>query len=319
MYHRVTHPGPDPWGLRVTPAHLAGHFEVLQQRARSLRLRDLIPALQRGAVPPQTVVVTFDDGYADNLENARPLMERYDIPATFFLVSGNLASGDPFWWDEVERVFLYPGTLPTRLSLEIAGVVQEWDLGEASHYPEEVAILHNGWRAGQSAPSTRQSVYYSVWDMLRPLAAGPRRAAIEQLVSWAGSRAAGRHEARLLSPSEARSLGGSDLVEIGAHSVTHPMLDTLPPARQQLEIEQSKANLEEMIGEPVTSFAYPHGAHTAETAALVRNAGYHCACSTVAAAVRPGTDPYRLPRMHVEDWDGEGFARRLSSWFEGTL
>jgi peptidoglycan/xylan/chitin deacetylase (PgdA/CDA1 family) len=316
MYHRVTHAGPDPWGLRVTPEHLAEQFEVLQRRFRPMPLRALIAALRSGSLPPRSIVVTFDDGYADNLHAARPLLERYQIPATAFLVTGSLESGDPFWWDVLEQVFLFPGTLPPTLSLSIAGAPHQWELGDARHYPEGNARLHHGWRAGEAAPTSRHSIYLSVWELLRPLGQNQRREALEQLVGWAGAASARRDDYRLLSPPEVLELAACELVEIGAHSVTHPMLDVLPPERQRAEIEQSKACLEELLGKPVASFAYPHGAHTLETAALVRGAGYACACSTLAAAVSSEADPHRLPRVHVGDWDGEGFERHLSKLVE---
>jgi peptidoglycan/xylan/chitin deacetylase (PgdA/CDA1 family) len=315
MYHRVTHAGPDPWGLRVTPDHLAEHLEVLQRRFCPIPLKALVSALRNGIIPPRSIVVTFDDGYADNLHTARPLLERYQIPATVFLVTGSVESGDPFWWDVLEQILLHPGTLPPRLSLRIAGNSHQWDLGDAWHYPEERGLLHHGWRAGENAPTARHSLYLSVWELLRRLAQSQRRETLEQLVDWAGTAFAGRADYRLLSPPEVLDLARSNQVEIGAHSVTHPMLDALPLELQRSEIEQSKASLEELLGEPVTSFAYPHGAHTLETAALVRTAGYACACSTLAAAVSADADPHRLPRMHIGDWDGEGFAGRLAHWF----
>ncbi|HET9531812.1 MAG TPA: polysaccharide deacetylase family protein, partial [Blastocatellia bacterium] len=104
MYHRVAEVRSDPWSLCVTPQHFAEHMEILRRHARPISLRELTGALREGSVPRRSVVVTFDDGYLDNLKNARPLLERYDIPATFFIATGYLGGEREFWWDELERM-----------------------------------------------------------------------------------------------------------------------------------------------------------------------------------------------------------------------
>ena len=95
--------------------------------------------------------------------------------------------------------------------------------------------------------------------------------------------------------------------------------DAVEPRRegQRAEIGGSRVVLQEAAGRDVVSFAYPYGArsdYTSETMALVRDAGFSSACSTIQAAVRRGTGRYELPRVHVEDCDGDGLARRLTEW-----
>jgi peptidoglycan/xylan/chitin deacetylase (PgdA/CDA1 family) len=101
------------------------------------------------------------------------------------------------------------------------------------------------------------------------------------------------------------------LIEIGAHTVTHPALSRLAPAEQRAEITQGKLQLETLVARPVASFAYPFGDQGAETAALVREAGFRAACTTEAAPVRRNTDLCQLPRIAVADWDDQTFARML--------
>src|SRR5262245_50672892 len=80
MYHRVADPDLDPWGLRVSPEHFAEQLEVVNRYFHPLSMQDLLRHLQRAKVPNRSIVVTFDDGYVDNLQHARPLLERYDVP-----------------------------------------------------------------------------------------------------------------------------------------------------------------------------------------------------------------------------------------------
>ncbi len=82
LYHRVTDVDSDPWSLCVTPDHFAEHLEVLRKYTHPMRLQQLAQGLYRRQRAGRPVAITFDDGYADNLQNAKPLLERYDIPAT---------------------------------------------------------------------------------------------------------------------------------------------------------------------------------------------------------------------------------------------
>ena len=95
-----------------------------------MRLCHLVQNLREGKSQYRPLVVTFDDGYADNLYNAKPLLERYEIPATIFLTSGCIGQNREFWWDELDRMLLQPKTLPRALHLNIDGTTHDWDLGK---------------------------------------------------------------------------------------------------------------------------------------------------------------------------------------------
>jgi len=263
------------------------------------------------------VVITFDDGYADNLHNAKPLLERYNVPATFFLASGLIGQEQAFWWDELDRLLLQPGVLPESLSLSVDGSTYRWELGEAAYYSEEAFQSHRCWRAWEEAPSSRHSLYYSLWELLRPITEGQRRRVLRELRELAGAEPADRTSQRPLSLEEAVTLAQGELVDVGAHTVTHPPLSALPLASQRDEIVGSKAQLEELLDHPVAGFSYPHGSLSLETASMVREAGFACACATRGGLVKRSTDPFRLPRKNIEDLDGDKLARQLSEWFDG--
>ncbi|HXG64664.1 MAG TPA: polysaccharide deacetylase family protein [Blastocatellia bacterium] len=319
LYHRIADSASDPWSLCVSPRRFAEHLEVLAKHGYVMRLEQLARALGGRNLPHRAAVITFDDGYVDNLWNARPLLERYDLPATVFVATGNTGQGREFWWDELERLFLQPGTLPESLRLSINGSAHAWELGDATTYSPSDYALHSGWKNWQADPGPRQSLYRSVYRLLYPLPEDERRKALDELRAWAGAKQDGRPAYRALSPEEVVLLAQGGLIEIGAHTVTHSQLSQLPLTLQQAEIRESKARLEEILGRPVSSFAYPYGKrsdYTTETVALVREAGFICACSNFSGTVRRRTDRYQLPRFYVMDWDGEEFSRRLSSWFD---
>ena len=319
LYHRITESPSDPWALSVTPDHFARHLEILREHARPICLQHLSQGLRDGDLPDRSVAVTFDDGYADNLLNAKPLLERYEVPATVFLTTGLLDHGREPWWDELEQLLLQPGILPGELQLSVNGDAYEWALGEIAHYTEDAFDRYRYWKAWEDAPSARHSLYRSLWELLYTMPDHERRRVLDELLTWAGTEPVRRPTHRFLSLAEVPDLARGGLLDIGAHTVTHPALAPLPVSRQRDEIQQSKATLEEVLGDRVTHFAYPHGMrsdYSPETVAIVREAGFACACSSFGGVVEKSTDPFQLPRVHVQDWNEEEFAGFLSGWLD---
>jgi peptidoglycan/xylan/chitin deacetylase (PgdA/CDA1 family) len=315
LYHRVAEADGDPWSLCVRPQHFAEHLEVLRKHGYPVRLQQLNQALQARRRSPWAIVITFDDGYADNLHTAKPLLEHYDIPATVFVVSGYVGHAREFWWDELERLLLQPVTLPKSLSLHINGSPFQWQSGTSAQQREVDHQTYHAWYATQPPPTPRHALYYALWKLLRPLPEDERRKVLDQLLAWAGSEPLGRPTHRPLSGAELCALEQGNLIEIGSHTATHPFLSTLSGVLQRGEIQRGKACLEKILEHPVRSFAYPHGDYTTDTVVIVRQAGFACACTTVVDSVRGRTDRFQLPRIVVQDWDGEEFARRLYRWF----
>ena len=317
VYHRIANLPTDPWSLAVTPSHFAEHLAVLREH-RPIYLSQLASALRNGDLPRRSAVVTFDDGYADNLHQGKPLLERYDVPATVFVTTGSIGAEQEFWWDELDRILLQPGSLPRELTLTLDGRASSWDLGEARNYSESEAWQHRSWKASEPPPSPRHALYLSLWKRLRTSPAEERHEALQRLMTWANVEPLSRPTHRSLTPNEVLTLARGGLVEIGAHTVTHPALAVLPADSQRLEIERSKSDLETLLGRAVTDFAYPYGSrhdYTAETVAAVRAAGFTSACSTSDCLVKPATGLYQLPRIYVRDCDGEQFAELLLSWW----
>ena len=224
MYHRVTDADLDPWSLCVTPQHFAQHLEVLRKHTHPLPLRELISELPRGNRSRSAVAVTFDDGYADNLLNAKPQLEHFNIPATVFVTTGPLGGQREFWWDELESLLLTPGTLPPSLRLGINGETHEWQLGDAACYPEAHWRRDRHWKAPGNPPTPRHELFLALWRLLQPVADSKQRNVLNTLRAWAGARPGARPSHRPISVPELGALADGELIEIGAHTVTHPIL-----------------------------------------------------------------------------------------------
>lgn len=315
MYHRVVDLESDPWSLCVTPAHFAEHLEVIARLGRPASLSELVRGLHAGQLQDRTIVVTFDDGYADNLYFARPALERYGLPGTVFVVAGAVGKDNEFWWDQLEQLLLGPDRLPETLHLSLNGKTAEWQLGGASFYTEEARREERG-RAPWTAPAgSRLAFFYSVWQQLLRLDPGARTEALGQIAAWSGVEVIMRDTHRIMNAEELLRLQQDGLVEVGAHTASHVSLPSLSPAGQREEILGGKELLEDLLGSPVSHFAYPHGEYTPETVAIVRESGFQSACTVVTNCIYRDANLFLLPRFDVRDWDGDEFSRRLTGWF----
>lgn len=295
LYHRVAEPAADPYGICVSPANFEAHMAALRRVATPLSLDEMLAAARSGALPPRAVAVTFDDGYVDNLTEAQPILEKYRIPATVFVVAGMLDQ-EAFWWDELVRAVCVPAALPGTLALTIAGRLHSWTVdGAAAGRRRLLAALHSA---------------------LRDLPAEQRRPLLGQLWGWAGEPAwpaAGRP----LTGGELVDLAGREGITIGAHTMSHRSLAGLPPGEQRLEIGESKSRLEQLVGRPVTSFSYPYGMPrdvSAVTVDLVQEAGFPYACTNTIGVVCDTYEPFRLPRYWISNWTPDIFIRRIGRW-----
>ena len=165
--------------------------------------------------------------------------------------------------------------------------------------------------------TARQAAYLDLCRLLRKVDEVGRSLVLNELRTWAGLERSGRSSHRPLTRSELCSLQADELIDIGAHAVTHPSLAALSISAQKFEVEKSKVMLETSIGRPVRSFSYPFGGvddYNADTIRLVRTAGFDCACANYPALAQHARNLYDLPRFLVRDWDGDYFAKILESW-----
>jgi peptidoglycan/xylan/chitin deacetylase (PgdA/CDA1 family) len=287
MYHRIAEPAFDPWRICVSERYFDEHLAELRAHFRPLSLGELASSIERGTVPPRAVAVTFDDGYRDTLEAAKPALERHGIPATVFVAAGYVGSGRDFWWLELERI-CFAGTRPRSGPVAVDPLRADWS-------------------------ERTDQLYLNLWRQLQLLPHERRRELLDELAKAANWTRTPSDAT--LSAEQLVELGSGELVEIGGHTVNHPSLPSLSADEQLAEMRQGRVRLEEWLGRPVTSFSFPHGAFTEESVRLAREAGFARACVSVDAAARPGNDIFQLPRRHVDPWRGDEFAWQLSRFF----
>lgn len=307
VYHRIADTPVDPWRLAVSPCRFAEQLDVLRRTRDVLRLTDFVRDLQAGTLPERAVAVTFDDGYVDNLVAGRPHLEAANAPATAFIVTGYLDRPGEFWWDELARLILTEECVKD-LEFTVRGTTMTLDLRTEAPDPGAAP-----WRALiDPARTRRQRAYVQIWRQFRLLDDQEREAAMTALRACFARRPAPGYAGRAMTRAEVHYLAKDGLVEIGAHTVTHPLLTALGPEVCHREIVQSKASCETILGTKIAGFAYPYGEFDPAVRAAVGAAGFAIGCSTMYGPATRASDALALPRVQVLDWDGEAFARAMN-------
>ncbi len=318
MYHRVfdVPEQNDPWSLAVSPAHFEEHVKVLKELTQPVTLQEMAKSTKRAPNGKKKSVITFDDGYADNYRYARPILEKHKVPATFFVVSGTIDSPREFWWDELEQLVLAPDDLPEAFNLTLSDKTYQWTVTSAFErknlrYDEGVFQIPEN-----KTSISRIDLYFILWQILSHSSSEAKRDALDQIGLWKGCPVVARETHLPLRRQELQSMSASALCEIGAHTVSHPLLSALSLQEQSTEIGQGRADLETMIGKPVRSFSYPHGDHDEHTLSILGKMRFDCACTTVQKPVLKGADPMQLPRMVVLNWEAQEFKQNLKQWLK---
>jgi peptidoglycan/xylan/chitin deacetylase (PgdA/CDA1 family) len=253
-------------------AYLTAHYDVVPLS----RIAERIAA--REPLPSRMAAVTIDDGYRDAYEVAYPLLRRYGVPASLFVVT-EFADRRAWIWTDKAR-FLTRQAAPQRLVMKIQGSEIRLELnGEASRgaaserinsiikrlldESKEEAIERLSLALGVAIPKTPPEEFNSVtWDQVR----------------------------------EMRANG----IEIGSHTLTHPILTKIGDGRLRRELCDSKSRLEEVLGHRVDLFCYPNGDNDKRVQSEVASAGYRAAVTVVSGLNRSGDDPLTLRRIHTE-------------------
>jgi peptidoglycan/xylan/chitin deacetylase (PgdA/CDA1 family) len=301
MYHRIAHPTVDPWRLCVRPERFEEQMRLLRDRIDVVPLGELRTRLRSGRRGRPVAAVTFDDGYADNLHVAKPVLQRYGVPATVFLATAYVGSARRFWWDALAQSVLAADALPRRIELECAGRRFSCD-------DPRLALSNDLGRRARGVLHDR------LWQWLSSLADQDRRDAIGVIQSWAPDARPPAADELPMTDVEVRSLIAEGLVEIGAHTANHCMLSALPSAAKAVEIEQSWRDCRRLAGRDPRSFAYPHGDFDEESVDLVKRTGFTVSCTTEQDLVWSQTDPHTTPRIGVPDCSGRALLHTLRRW-----
>lgn len=309
MYHRIVNPEADIWEIAVSPAQFEKHLQVLKKTGNVIPLKEMAVQLANRSLKRNSIAITFDDGYADNFRVAKPLLEKYGLPATFFIATGNIGRSEEFWWDELENIILFAEKLPGKFSMPVNNQLIELELGPAE-LNAEMRKKHILWNACTEVPPTpRCSLFYKIWEQLKPMPYTEQQTQLQRIREWAGVRKVIRPDFRSMTLEQLKETAKSRLIDIGAHTVTHPALAFHANEFQKRELSESKAFLEETAGKEIDLLAYPYGNYSTETATLAAGLNFSAACTTEERAIGRQSDRFRLGRFQVKNQDYRQFSK----------
>jgi peptidoglycan/xylan/chitin deacetylase (PgdA/CDA1 family) len=289
-YHRVG-TGGVPLYCRFPQQAFARQMEYVRKHFRVISVRQMAQELQEPRAHGQAVVVTFDDGYAGTYTEAFPILQKYAIPATVYLVAGAVETGEVAWYD---RIFLALRNAPQDLQLRFDRPRRfrlETDGDRIAAGTEVVMYL-------RTLPDEERQAWCAALEERLPVRAEDLRGA---MVTWDHVRT--MHRAG---------------ITFGAHTMTHPVASRLPPEVLRREVEESKHLIEQRIQSAVEEFAFPFG-KARDCGAVGRSAlaqlGFRTALTSIVGVNRPGADLFRLRRLMGEDISLGRFAFRLHQLF----
>lgn len=290
-YHRIL-ATPDPL-LDEEPdsATFRWQMKVLAECFNVLPLHDAVHMLATERMPPRAVAITFDDGYRSVHDLALPVLREFALPATVFVTSGCLDAG--CMWNDIilEAIRAIPGPLLDLSAVELG--MHSLD-GEAARKQTLRTLIE---RSKYLPPARRL-----------------------ELTGLLGRLAQQEMPALMLDREMVVALRRAG-IEVGGHTVTHPILTRIADDMAFGEIVNNKRDLEDLVGAPLRLFAYPNGKLNDDFDArhihMVREAGYSAAVTTAPWAATGRDDRFAIPRSRPWDRTPAGFAARLLHWLSG--
>jgi peptidoglycan/xylan/chitin deacetylase (PgdA/CDA1 family) len=254
--------------ISATPAQFESQMLYLRRHMHPVPLSAVLAHLEGSSVlPPAAVAVTFDDGFADTYRYAFPILKRYAIPATVFLTTGYVDSGEPFWFELV--AFLTFRVNPGVLVIEdIRGLTRAFPSGNS--HQERTQSLRQLHEILKELPNSRRAENIERWS--------------RHFASLIAYGALGH--SRPINWEQVREMAAAH-IEFGSHTVTHPNLTQLADETLDRELAESKRVIEERLQHSVNLFAYPIGTASAFNPRVIeatRRNGFQLAATYIAGA-----------------------------------
>jgi peptidoglycan/xylan/chitin deacetylase (PgdA/CDA1 family) len=281
----------DP-SIVVSPAHFDEQVRYLTSHTQVIALETFVDGVKNGKPLPQnSVIITFDDGYRDNLTNALPILKKYNAPATFFIATDLISNGKGKWEDRM-CYGLYNSKVK-KLVIESDG------------------LANGSLTIPLETSRDRERAFFQLITTIGYLPLDARQPVIAQLEAQLDLRNQPETEPLMLAWDEVRVMAADPNVTIGSHTVSHARLSLLTDEEVRHEVVDSKAQLEKELSKPIHLFSYPYGTPVdfdERVKQTLRDSGYDAAVSTRYVKNNGQSDLFDLGRVLGADSTGLSFS-----------
>lgn len=289
-YHRVADLDRDINLLAVSPENFRQQLLWLKDYYNIVRTTDNWNSLSE-----DSICITFDDGYVDNLTDALPILEDVNVPATMFISTMGLIGEEQPWWDCLEY-YLFSDVKHDFFALDDEIFCCEWEVNSLKK---------------------KINCYKALHFLMKNYCDNDRRMKwLEQLSDWSGLVFSKK---LLVNKSHIEELSKSSLIDIGAHTITHAALSTLGLEMQEREIMDSKACLENIINRKIDLFSIPFGVrdvdYLPETIEIIKKEGIFKNFTTNSGLWTPKDDFYEIPRRVVRNWNFYQYESKIREYW----
>lgn len=314
MYHRIADVAVDPWELAVSPANFEQQIQLLTEKYTVIPVAELIHQLQQKKILSNAVCLTFDDGYADNFLFAKPILEKHNCPATFFIPSHYTGQERPFWWDALEVILLHAPQLPQLFQLPMQDDVFEFDLSDETLLTDDLILKHKAWAWPAAAPTRRCELYLNIWEHLKPLPLSEIETTLEALKRLSGYAPYFPDSLLPMRSDQLAELANHSLFDIGLHTATHPALAYHNEDVQYEELAENKKALQ--MYQPINAVAFPYGNYNNSTLSVLQKQRIDAGFTTEQKTVTRASNPRCLGRYQVTNCDASELENKLAKWLK---
>ncbi len=313
MYHRIEKVDTNPWGICISPQNFEKQICFLKENFNVITVDELVVAIDTGKFTDNSLCITFDDGYADNYIHAKSILEKYNCPATFFIATAFINQIKPFWWDELEMIFLHSKKLPAELNLNIGNENLSYQLNE-NELTHQEWLQHKKWKWHQVPPTHRCKIFLSIWGKVIALTSGKIEMVMNELKQWSCFDAH-KHPSRLpMTYEQLQELSQNDLFTLAIHTHTHYDLSHQKKQIQLKEIAACKKLLHNKFDVESLYFSYPFGRYNFDTIQLVKELQLTACFTTEAVPVNKGSNKFLLGRYQPFNWNENTLKKHVYGW-----
>ncbi|MCL9781555.1 polysaccharide deacetylase family protein [Vibrio sp. S4M6] len=283
LYHGVTNTSPE--GIaNYSGKHIAANafddqMRILHNHCNVLTIDDVVTLTrEKKDWPENAVVVTFDDGFRNNLQCAAPILEKYNIPATFYICAGMVGTDQMFWVDEIEDC------INRTLHSTITITLDKKRYFELTSPEAKISAIESIKQFCKRSTSVTKNRVLADLTLASDITPNVKHSANYQMMSW----------------DELIELNSNPLFTIGGHTLYHDIMSSRPVEEMTQDVKETLSLLEQKLGHPIRHFAYPEGqAHhySEEVITSLKNYGVSICPTAIDGTNPPGSDLFHLKRI----------------------